>query len=96
MAITIFYPFPNYPYQNANEELKKRVWEKAEIIENVHPDHIRSDPFGMAICYSEHGNRNSDLGWEMVQLIGSKPVDGNDMTKLVPVNWRMNHREQQN
>jgi hypothetical protein len=91
MATTVFYHFPSYPYENASEDLKRRVWEKAGVIDNVDPDLIRSDPFGLSICYSEHGNRNSDMGWEMVYITGqgveqqdaetmgkSRPVDADD------------------
>ena len=68
MAKTIFYHFPIYPYEHANEQLKRQVWQKAVVIDDVNPDLVRADPFGFAICYNEHGNRNSDMGWEMVRL----------------------------
>lgn len=73
-----------------SEQTKKTVWQKGGEIPNFSPDIWRWDKCGLVMKWSEHGNRDSEYGWEIDHI---KPVSNNgedDINNLQPLNWKNN------
>lgn len=47
------------------QDLKKRVWEKATIVEGYDPMIIRKDPCGAWILWERYGQQDNIYGWEI-------------------------------
>ncbi len=54
-----------YPFNLADEMTKQIVWRKGTPIPGYDADIWRRDVCGHAMKYSEHGNTNSEYGWEI-------------------------------
>lgn len=50
---------------NITNELKRSVWEKAQIVEGFNSDMYRKDPCGAWIAWDKYGVRDSVYGWEV-------------------------------
>jgi 5-methylcytosine-specific restriction endonuclease McrA len=77
-----------YPYKDANESLIKQVWSKGIIIPGYAPDVYRKDKFGWWICLQDHGNTNSEYGWEIDYIIPISKSGSNEVSNLQPLFWR--------
>lgn len=78
---------------NWSLEQIKEVWTKGKVIDNYDPEIWRRDVCGYVIKFSEHGNRNSEYGWEIDHI---KPVahGGEDeLTNLQPLCWENNAKK---
>lgn len=72
------------------EQEKKTVWQKGSIIDGFDSTVWRRDACGYAMKYTDHGNRNSDYGWE-IDHIKAVANGGNDnINNLQPLFWRNN------
>jgi hypothetical protein len=72
------------------ETTKRLVWSKGRIIPNFSPELWRWDKCGKVMKYSEHGNRNSEHGWE-IDHINPLANGGTDhLGNLQPLNWSNN------
>ena len=72
------------------ETTKRLVWSKGRIIPNFSPELWRWDKCGKVMKYSEHGNRNSEHGWE-IDHINPLANGGTDhLDNLQPLNWSSN------
>lgn len=72
------------------EAQKKAVWAKGNTITGFSPDIHRSDKCNKYINYNQHGNRESDYGWEIDHI---KPVahgGTDDLDNLQPLHWKNN------
>ena len=72
------------------EETKLAVWKKSQEIPS-HISHIvRRDKCGTVIKWAEHGNRDSENGWEIdhINPVSNKGED--DIDNLQPLNWKNN------
>ena len=72
------------------EATKKTVWNKGKVIPDFSSDIWRWDKCGQVMKWSEHGNRQSENGWEIDHI---DPVsDGGDdnIENLQPLNWNNN------
>ena len=72
------------------EANKKTVWNKGKVIPDFSSDIWRWDKCGQVMKWSEHGNRQSENGWEIDHI---DPVsDGGDdnIENLQPLNWNNN------
>lgn len=66
------------------------VWAKGREIPKFHSGIWRWDKCGLVMSYEEHGNRQSEHGWE-VDHINPVSNSGNDyLNNLQPLNWKNN------
>jgi hypothetical protein len=47
------------------EQLKRKVWEKAQSVEGFNSDMYRKDPCGAWIVWDKYGVQDSIYGWEI-------------------------------
>ena len=79
-----------YPFRTADENLVFDVWQKGREIPKYNKDVWRHDKCGKVMKYSDHGNTDSEYGWE-IDHITPKAHDGNDTLKnLRPLQWQNN------
>jgi len=73
-----------------SEADKRQVWDKGTIVPPNDPNVWRKDECGAWMHYPQHGNRNSQYGWE-IDHITSKNHNGSDaISNLRPLQWQNN------
>ena len=74
------------------EQTKLAVLAKGRPITtgNFHPELWRWDKCGLPIKYSEHGNRNSENGWEVDHITPVANNGDDNINNLQPLNWKNN------
>jgi HNH endonuclease len=82
-----------YPFSTASESLKLKVWSKGRPIPNCDPGIWRWDMCGKLMRYSEHGNTDSDRGWEIDYIFPRAKGGTDEVDNLQPLNWRTNRRK---
>jgi len=82
-----------YPFYNANENLKRSVWNKAAPIAGYDPSIWRRDACGRAMRYSDHGNVLSGYGWEIDHILPVSRGGSDDLNNLQPLYWENNRRK---
>lgn len=86
-----------YPYSGVDDAGKKSVWNKGRIIvqkgEEYDSEIWRWDICGNVMKYSEHGNVNSDKGWEIDHIKPSAKRGSDDLANLQPLQWENNRRK---
>lgn len=70
--------------------LQKAVWQKGKLIEGFSADTWRWDAKGQVMKFSEHGNRNSEHGWEIEYIIPLDKGGTHALENLIPLNWKTN------
>ncbi|WP_395735101.1 HNH endonuclease signature motif containing protein [Prosthecobacter sp.] len=79
-----------YNFSQTDEATKKKVWEKGTAVEGYDAAVWRRDICGKVMKYSEHGNVDSEYGWEIDHI---KPLSANGTNtwdNLQPLNWKVN------
>jgi len=72
------------------EQSKLAVWNKGRIIPNQPPQLWRWDTCGQVMQWSQHGNRNSDTGWEIDHINPVANGGDDNYNNLQPLNWKNN------
>lgn len=68
----------------------KEVWEKGKPIEDYDKNVWRYDKCGLAMKWSEHGNRDSAFGWEIDHINPVSNGGSDSNSNLQPLNWKNN------
>ncbi len=69
------------------EAVIQKVWEKGKIVTNYDSAKFRKDECGAWMTRSEHGNRNSQFGWEIDHI---SPNGSDELSNLRPLQWENN------
>ncbi len=71
------------------EELKLRIWEKAQVDVSVDASGavFRRDMRGNLICLSSYGDRTSVLGWEIDHRVPLSQGGTDEESNLRPLQW---------
>ena len=65
-------------------QLKLKVWEKAQIVDGFNPDMYRKDPCGAWIVWDKYGIQDNIYGWEIDHIFPkSKLEDMGFSTSLI-------------
>ncbi len=72
------------------ESEKLAVWKKGNVIEGYSSEVWRRDQCNKNLKWSEHGNRDSENGWEIdhINLVANGGSD--DIANLQPLQWSNN------
>jgi 5-methylcytosine-specific restriction endonuclease McrA len=83
-----------YPFKDAGEDLKQAVWQKGKPIQqgdkSWDSSEWRWDICGTVMRYSEHGNRDSEHGWEIDHIIPNSKGGTDGLDNYQPLNWKNN------
>ncbi|MGO9569042.1 MAG: hypothetical protein ACLP5H_16020 [Desulfomonilaceae bacterium] len=66
------------------------VWEKGTPIPGEDPAQWRKDAYGDPIYRHDHGNRQSNYGWEKAHIVPDVCGGQKELSNLRPLNWRNN------
>lgn len=73
-----------------SEAEKRAVWNKGIVIPNYAPETWRRDKCGANIKWDEHGNRESQYGWEIDHINPVSNGGGDELSNLQPLHHRHN------
>jgi len=82
-----------YSFFNINETTKLSVWNKGRSIPGYDSNVWRVDACNHVIKYSEHGNTDSDHGWEIDHILPTSSGGGDNIDNLQPLYWLNNRRK---
>lgn len=82
-----------YPFSNAPDGLLRAVWNKGSPILGFDPRVWRRDTCGRRMKYHDHGNTNSDSGWEIDHIKPTVLGGTDDLDNLQPLYWENNRRK---
>ncbi len=66
------------------------VWYKATPIPGLDNNIWRKDRDGLTICFNDHGNTNSNYGWEIDHIYPTSLGGPDSLDNLQPLHWRSN------
>ena len=66
------------------------VWSNAQTLSGKDPSAYRMDICGYTIKYTDHGNRDSDFGWEIDHINPVANDGGDELSNLQALHWKNN------
>lgn len=82
-----------YPFINADEQTKRAVWIKGTPIDRYDSAIWRRDACGHTMNYHEHGNTNSQYGWEIDHIVPRARGGQTVLSNLQPLYWDNNRKK---
>jgi len=82
-----------YPFKDTDEATKAIVWQKGRTIPNFDANTWRHDICGAVMKYSDHGNTNSQYGWEIDHIKPMALGGPNVFDNLQPLQWENNRKK---
>lgn len=82
--------------ESFNQTTVDLVWQKEQVVPRYDPNVWRKDTCGAWMKRNEHGNTNSQHGWE-IDHIKQKAQHGSDhISNLQPLQWENNRHKGDN
>ena len=81
-----------YTYDNANEALKRSVWDKGRAVVTHNAAVHRRDICGSWMQYNKHG-KEIFYGWEIDHINPSSNGGSDKLSNLQPLQWQNNRRK---
>ena len=82
-----------YPFSNAPESTVQAVWRKGQPIDGYSADEWRRDQCDHLLKYDDHGNTDSEYGWEVDHIVPTELGGSDDLDNLQPLYWRTNRQK---
>jgi 5-methylcytosine-specific restriction endonuclease McrA len=79
-----------YPFKHVKTSLIMQVWQKASVVPGYNLNIFRRDVCGWWICLKDHGNTNSEYGWEIDHIKPLFKGGSDELINLQPLYWRNN------
>jgi hypothetical protein len=79
-----------YPFRDANEATKRAVWAKGRTIPGWDSAKWRRDICGATMSYDQHGQTQSEFGWEIDHIRPTSKDGGDELSNLQPLHWENN------
>lgn len=85
----------SYPFKTTDEQTKLAIWIKGRPVpdkdgQSWDAKEWRYDICGKPMKYSEHGNTNSNVGWEIDHIKPTAKGGPNTLDNLQPLQWENN------
>ena len=82
-----------YPFQGTDDQTKRRVFDTGTPIPGYDASVWRRDICGHAMRYSDHGDTNSEFGWEIDHKKPTAKGGPNTWENLQPLYWKTNREK---
>ncbi|MEW7292193.1 HNH endonuclease signature motif containing protein [Aquimarina sp. 2304DJ70-9] len=72
------------------DQEKNDVWKKGKVITGYSSDTWRTDKCGKTMKWDDHGDRDSNYGWEIDHIDPVSNDGSDDIINLQPLHWENN------